>query len=417
VWWVTADTAESVQAGLAALTTRLQPELSMLPLEALAQRAVSWLAAHKDWLLVLDNANDPGDITPLLSPGMSGRVVVTSRLAEGWHYLNATVLRLDVLTETQAVELLARIAVRDRPAADLDGAAELVAELGCLPLAVEQAAAYLHQNHLSPRAYLQLLAEHPAVMYGQAARGADSERTIARIWQVTLDALTDTLLAGDVLRILAWYAPEPVPRTLLDPLAETPPLLHALGALAAYNLITLSPEAITVHRLVQTVARTPDPQDPHRRQDDIDTARTHATDLLNQALPADYEDPDGWPAWRTLLPHIDALTGNTPAATDTAPMARLLNETGLFLGDQGAIDQAIAYHQRAHNAYERVRGPDHPHTLTSRNNLAGAYESAGDLGRAIPVYEQTLADRERVLGPDHPSTRTVRANLDAISPK
>ncbi|KOV86225.1 tetratricopeptide repeat protein, partial [Nocardia sp. NRRL S-836] len=50
-------------------------------------------------------------------------------------------------------------------------------------------------------------------------------------------------------------------------------------------------------------------------------------------------------------------------------------------------------------------------TLTSRNNLAGAYGSAGDLGRAIPLFEATLADRERVLGPDHPNTLTSRNNL------
>ena len=41
----------------------------------------------------------------------------------------------------------------------------------------------------------------------------------------------------------------------------------------------------------------------------------------------------------------------------------------------------------------RVLGEDHPDTLTSRNNLAGAYQAAGDLGRAIPLFEQTLADR------------------------
>ncbi|GAA3051280.1 hypothetical protein GCM10010448_38020 [Streptomyces glomeratus] len=41
-------------------------------------------------------------------------------------------------------------------------------------------------------------------------------------------------------------------------------------------------------------------------------------------------------------------------------------------------------------------GP-HPNTLTLRSNPAGAYESAGDLGRAIPLYEQTPADRVRVL--------------------
>jgi hypothetical protein len=58
-----------------------------------------------------------------------------------------------------------------------------------------------------------------------------------------------------------------------------------------------------------------------------------------------------------------------------------------------------------------VLGPDHPDTLASRNNLAYAYQSAGDVGRAIPIYQQTLADAERVRGPDHPSTLTFRNNL------
>jgi hypothetical protein len=49
-----------------------------------------------------------------------------------------------------------------------------------------------------------------------------------------------------------------------------------------------------------------------------------------------------------------------------------------------------------------VLGPDHPDILDSRNNLAYAYKSAGDVGRAIPIYQQTVADAERVLGPDHP---------------
>ena len=58
-------------------------------------------------------------------------------------------------------------------------------------------------------------------------------------------------------------------------------------------------------------------------------------------------------------------------------------------------------------------GADHPDTLSSRHNLAYAYESAGDLGRAIPLYEQTLADRLRVLGADHPETEALRVSLAA----
>ena len=56
-------------------------------------------------------------------------------------------------------------------------------------------------------------------------------------------------------------------------------------------------------------------------------------------------------------------------------------------------------------------GADHPNTLTSRNNLASAYESAGDLGRAIPLFKQALAGRTRVLGADHPDTLTSHSNL------
>ncbi|MFE9602647.1 tetratricopeptide repeat protein, partial [Streptomyces hokutonensis] len=59
----------------------------------------------------------------------------------------------------------------------------------------------------------------------------------------------------------------------------------------------------------------------------------------------------------------------------------------------------------------RVLGEDHPSTLISRNNLAGAYRESGDVVRAIPLYEQALAGCLRVLGEDHPTTKTVLANL------
>ena len=58
-------------------------------------------------------------------------------------------------------------------------------------------------------------------------------------------------------------------------------------------------------------------------------------------------------------------------------------------------------------------GEDHPSTLYPRGNLAGAYQAAGDLGRAISLFEQTLADSVRVLGKDHPETKIVHGNLSA----
>ncbi|MGW3353715.1 hypothetical protein ACWDA3_61510 [Nonomuraea rubra] len=258
----------------------LQPELATpLPLEALAQRAGTWLAAHENWLLVLDEVVDPADVAPLLDSTLAGQVLMTSRLGEGWHQLDARVLRLGVLGEQEAIELLARIATHDRP----------------------------HRCQ-------------PAVMYDRVARGADGERTIARIRRLTLDRLADVPAAGPVLRVLAWYGAEPIPRALLDGLegehARLADVPHALGELAAYNMITLDTETVTVHRLVQAVARTPDPTDPHRQPADIDTARDQATYLLNLALPKKPEHPDGWSAWRTMLPHVVALTSHDAPADD-----------------------------------------------------------------------------------------------------
>ena len=79
------------------------------------------------------------------------------------------------------------------------------------------------------------------------------------------------------------------------------------------------------------------------------------------------------------------------------------------LGDSAA--QAIVIGERLLADQEQVLGPDHPDTLTSRNNLALAYRGAGRTGEAITLDEQALAARERVLGPDHPDTLTARSNL------
>ena len=410
-WWIAAVTPADIDAGLAALAVALQPALSgVLPLEALREGAVQWLAARPGWLVILDNVTDPADVAPLLARAPAGRYLITSRRASGWHG-TAVPVRLDVLDPAEAQALLSAILAPDRPG-EADGAAELCAELGFLPLAIEQAGAYLTQAGATPREYLDLLARYPAAMYQAAAEGGDAARTIARIWRVTLDRLADDPLAGQVLRILAWYAPDAIPRTLLDGLADPPAVLHAVGRLAAYSMLTAGAGTLAMHRLVQAGTRTPDPGDPHRSPQAIDDARDQATGQLADALPGT-QDPAGWPGWRMLLPHIDALASHAAPDTDTEDTAYLLNQAGLFLDGQGQPGRAAGYLQRALASYVRVGGADHPATLTTRNNLANAYRSAGDLGRAIPLYEQTLADSVRVLGADHPQTLVSRNNLAA----
>ena len=210
-WWITAATPADIDAGLAALAIALQPALTgALPLEALREGAVQWLAARSEWLVILDNVTDPADVAPLLARASAGRYLITSRGTSGWHATGAVQVRLDVLDPAEAQAMLAAILAPDQPRG-LDGAAELCAELGFLPLAIEQAGAYLAQAGATPREYLDLLARYPAAMYQAAPEGGDAARTIARIWRVTLDRLAGDPLAGQVLRILAWYAPEQHP--------------------------------------------------------------------------------------------------------------------------------------------------------------------------------------------------------------
>ena len=394
------------------LRSALQPALSgVLPLEALREGAVQWLAAHQGWLLILDNVTDPADVAPLLARAPAGRYLITSRRATGWH-ATAVPVRLDVLDPGEAQALLTAILTQDQ-SRQVDGVGELCADLGFLPLAVEQAGAYLAQAGVTAREYLDLLARYPAAMYQASAEGGDAARTIARIWHVTLDRLADDPLAGQVLRILAWYAPEAIPRALLDGLADPPALLRAVGRLAAYSMLTADAGTLAMHRLVQAVTRTPDPGDPHRDPQAVDDARNQATRQLTDTLP-DPEDPAGWPTWRMLLPHIDALASHAPPDADTETTVHLLNQAGAFLLYQGQPARAAGHLQRALADSVRILGQDHPQTLIARGNLTLAYQTAGDLGRAIPLHEQNVADLVRVLGEDHSDTLASRSNLAGV---
>src|SRR6266496_4056762 len=175
-------------------------------------------------------------------------------------------------------------------------------------------------------------------------------------------------------------------------------------------MLTADAGVLAMHRLVQAVTRTPEPGDPHRSPQAIDDARNQATRQLANTVPAP-QDPAGWPVWRMLLPHIEALASHASPTTDTETTAYLLNETGAFLLAQSQPARAQRHFERALAGRQRVLGEDHPHTLLSRNNLAYAYREAGNPGRAIPLLQQALADSVRLLGEDHPDTLTPRNNL------
>nr|WP_277349576.1 NB-ARC domain-containing protein [Streptomyces sp. S3(2020)] len=388
VWWITAETPADLDAGLAELAVALQPALrDVLSREALRERAVQWLAGREGWLLVLDNVSDPADVRALLGRATGGRFLITTRRATGWHKV-ASPLSLDVLEPAEAAELFERI---DGPGDDVEA---LCRELGHLPLAVEQAAAYCAEAGISAGRYRELLAAYPEEVFAQSAEGTDQARTVARVWRVSLDRLADTPLAGRILGIIAWWAPEGIPRAYLELLGGPVEVTEALRRLAAHSMVKLHEDGtISVHRLVQAVARA-----------EGDAAHEAADLLLRNSRT--FRGVDGNLLWLT---HMEAMADRTDPESDTETEARLYNMGGLKYSDDESRE--VELYERSVAAVERELGPLDEVTLDLRLDLALAYGFVGDDERAIELLERNLADHVRAFGSKDPRTFDARAYL------
>jgi tetratricopeptide (TPR) repeat protein len=395
VWWIIADTPERVEQGLSNLAEVLQPELQgVVSREVLKMRAIQWLSSHADWVVVLDGVRDPKHVRSLLAQAADGRFLITTRRATGWHNTATHVVELEVLKRQEAVALLTAIATHPGTHA-MDGCEDLCAELGDLPLAIEQVGAFIAEAVITPKAYLELLASYPAQAYQWTAEGGEAERTIARIWNVTMAKLSDEPLPGQLLRILSWYAPDAIPRTLIEGIADPAQLLRALKRLNAYSMIKLTTSSISLHRLVQAVSRTPaiNEDDPYQPLEVITTTRAQAVDLLNHALPPSHvHNPSQLARWMSLIAHIDALCENTDMSSDTIDEAHLFGATGGYLASQGSGKLALKYLSRAQSYFRSARPGDYDHEVKIRMMLADAYRVAGDLIRAVELYSALLND-------------------------
>ncbi|OLE27084.1 MAG: hypothetical protein AUG49_06400, partial [Catenulispora sp. 13_1_20CM_3_70_7] len=415
VWLLTADSRGNAEQGLAALTRQLCPTVASGHDDAaLAGWAVSWLQRHPGWLLIWDNVDDLAEVQPLMAGVTAGSHLLTSRRTGGWHRIGvASPLRLGELAPDDAVALLTGLA--GEAAADSEVARQLCTELGFLPLAVEQAGAYLAEAGISAKVYLERWRTANGLAVRQTPESLPADRIMTVVWRVTLDKLRTTPLAGQLLRIMAWLAADGIPRELLALPGQDPDALEAaLARLNAYSMVTLDPGGgtVAVHRVVQAVARTSDPDDEHRRPDDVTAAQHIAVDLLAALIPTDDQPKDEATArWRMLLPHVDAFASHATGRSVPPDAITVMDLAYRFLNEQGNVATAIRIAACSLAGDLEHHGHDHRETLTSRNNLASAYGSAGDLGRAIPLHEQTLADRLRVLGADHPHTLISRNNL------
>ena len=129
--------------------------------------------------------------------------------------------------------------------------AALAEALGDLPLALEEAAAYLEETKTTAAEYLELFLKHGAELLA-LGEPLTTEQTVATTWQVALDRLGATPGAQELLSLCAFLAPDDIPRAILgehaevlpEPLGTTVgrPLIfnQMVAALGRYSLVTVT---------------------------------------------------------------------------------------------------------------------------------------------------------------------------------
>ena len=367
-----------------------------------------------EWLLVFDNAPNRASVAPFVPPAGRGRVLITSR-NQIWPPGQA--LEVPVLDPQVAAGFLVnRTGDTDRRAA-----LELAGELGGLPLALEQAAAYVQASGDSLAVYLASFRKRRSEMLTRG-EPIGYPGTVATTWRLAFEDVQQAAPgAAGLLRLLAFCAPEAVPlRLLLQPrpdlagqlAPEVAPVLtpllddelaagDAVASLRRYSLTSLPADgSVSVHRLVQAVTADQMP-------DELAQAwQQAAAALIEAAIPADTALPETWPVFAALLPHAQAAL-----ADDSDGMARIAD----YLGWSGSYAPARDLQQKVVEARERVLGPEHPHTLNARGDLAYWTGQAGDPATARDQHAALLPVCERVLGPEHPDTLGNCANLARLT--
>ena len=362
------------------------------------------------WLVVFDNAPDRASVARFVPPAGPGRVLITTQ-NQIWPPGQAVdVPVLDV--EVAADFLISRTGDADRAAAE-----ELAGLLGGLPLALEQAAAYVQATGTVLARYLLLFRDRQddLLARGEVAGHLDVAATLG----LALSRLAgEAPAAAGLVRLLAFLAPEPVPLTVLlagdgaagrlspevaaavggllgDPVAAG----DAIAALRRYSLVTPAGDGLVlVHRLVQAITRA------QLSADEADRWGQAAAALVEAAVPADARLPAAWPVCAVLLPHARAVLDLT--SSGIWQIAQYLGWSGSYPAARDLF-QLIADAHTGSDAY----GPEHPDTLTARHNLARWTGEAGDAAGTRDQLAALLLVSERDLGAEHPDTLATRHEL------
>ena len=431
VAWVHAGSQESIKSGLVELAKELKIDTSDQPTQdEVIRRCLNYLtsADPTDRLIIFDNVEDINHLTGFIPHGDGLRVVATTSNKVGWGDQGWSSINVGVFDHNTSIEYLLTVTNSD----DRDTADALAERLGDLPLAIAQAAATARHKDLSLPRYLKRLESHRKEHAIRPVPGDDYTDDVATaLWMATEDAVDglkdDTKeMARRQLGALALLAESGVPTRWLDPTSaqggdeESQGAEHltdeeahdALTELINRSIVqqTADDGTMTIlHRLQAQVLRE------CWSESEYHEACAAASDLLSHVDIRRYPSNDTKGRRKEALDLVDQLRligtqEHSRVLFESPQITRSLSQAFSHASDLGLPYEALTLNV-AVEALEGLLGQDHPYTLASRNNLAGAYEGAGRLTEAIALYEQVLADRIRVLGKAHPHTLISGNNL------
>ncbi|MYQ55194.1 MULTISPECIES: FxSxx-COOH system tetratricopeptide repeat protein [unclassified Streptomyces] len=416
VWWISSEQTDDVIAGLAELAVRLGAQGGD-DMAAASKEAVDLLrrgVPSDRWLLVFDNADDPERLRRYFPQGGSGHILVTSR-NQAWSQ-HGDALPVDVFLREESVEHLQRRA----PGLSERDAAQVATAVGDLPLAVEQAAAWIAETATPIDTYLEQLARQaPEVL--ALNQPAGYPQPVAATWNISIERLEERSPAAvRLLQLCAFFAPEPISANLLyskEMIEALKPydaslqeklvlgrVIREIGRFALAKVDQVS-NSIQVHRLVQAVIRA------QLSEEEQAEARHVVHRILAGARPDDTEpidNPDTWPRFAAIWPHLGPSDARNCRDHETR---RLLIDRVRYLWKRGDIRTAATLGDELRETWLEMLGERDIQYLYLCFHLSNILRTRGRYVEAKELDEFTLRTQREVLGPEHPHTYMTTSSL------
>ncbi len=396
------------------------------PLNLEVQKKVKhYLENNPGWLLVYDNVKDSTMIGSYL-PRTNGDIVLTSRHRFGWDQVNGQTIEVGVLEKEEAVELIKRAMSISGELSEEERISlnKLVHELGYLPLALAQAAAYI-KNYPTMKTtdYLHKYCTMPDILLEQQALMRDVyPQSVAKTWFITMEAIqTQSPAALQLLQMCAYLAPDAIPLEIFSNLTKVLPEeksneektrnatrhvapggVEMLSTLSHFSMVSYdqATESINIHRLVQTVIRH---HEAKTIQADVIVQRLLKIAKCLDSLYCRTKDSENYTKIRILVIHIETaithlqsflpnntINKNSPNASSYQEMAIVFRKLGnmyRLLGDSAKKCNML---EQALQINEIFYEPNTDIIAKVLTDLGNAYYKMDNLKKAQMTFERAL---------------------------